>query len=573
MKISVAEYVAKFIISKGVRHFFGYQGSAALKLIDAMCTEGMTYCQSYHEQAAAFAADGYARISGNIGVAVATSGPGATNLLTGIADAYFDSVPCIFITGQVDCKYLIRDKRIRQSGFQQVDIVSIAQPIVKYAVTVMDPEDIYFELDKAWNIATSGRKGPVLIDIPLDIQFANIENKQIENAAPIATMAAIPDVEDVLNVLANSNRPLILCGGGVRQANACGLASSIIAATGIPAISTLCGLDATSDIISFSGIFGRSDANLLLDNADTILVLGSRLSVHQLGKQVKSFPRGKLIQIDIDPDGLYKNTLQMQTIRADLYDFLSQMVALQLSRSVVSPDRFSCWRAQANIWTQRYADNVLVNGAGANGIDPVLFCRQIYRMMPEDTIYCADVGQNQMWAAQAYIAGGSRRLLNSAGHGSMGFALPAAIGASYAAPSRTVVAFIGDGGFQMNLQELQFIHDKNMPILCIVFNNNTLGMMRAQQKKYFSEHYIGSSTEYYSCVNLKKIADAYGIKYFHVTEHSHVEMLQSFIGKTPCLIEVSLHADAKLLNRYDEPEIFSQNSICNQVHFEKAVRC
>jgi acetolactate synthase-1/2/3 large subunit len=557
--ITVADYIALFLKGRGVNHVFGFQGSAILKIIDSMRHVGdITYLQNYHEQASAFAADAYARTAGVVGVAVATSGPGATNLITGIANAHLDSVPCIFITGQVETRFICDNDECRQQGFQQIDIVSMVRPITKYAAVVKRPEDIGKELSHAWSEALSGRKGAVLLDVPLDVQFALVDSAELE---VVGSADVIPDafnVEPALDVLLGARNPLILVGGGVRSAGAEESLELFCTLTGIPVVATLNGLDACAGVRGLSGLFGRTDTNLLVANADVILVLGSRLAVHQIGKRPEQYPSARIIQVDVDSVELGRVLPASPACCVDVAVFLERAIdALSQRDAERLRAALANWRNQADAWSREYSDTVLVNGGGFSGVDPVRFCRELIGLMPQDTVYCADVGQNQMWLAQAFSPAPGRRLLNSAGHGCMGFALPASIGARFAAPGKHVVAIMGDGGLQMNLQELQMISSLSMDILCIVLNNNTLGMMRDSQRKYFDSRYVGSSPEYFSCVDMKKLSALYGLKFLSVYTHEDVQSIRSMIEhKGPKLIEVVLGIDSVLHNRLDDSELF-----------------
>ncbi len=558
-KTTVAEFIAAFLKARGVLHVFGFQGGAILKLVDAMIlTGGVTYVQNYHEQAAAFGADAYARVSGIPGVAIATSGPGATNLVSGIANAHLDSIPCIFFTGQDYTHNLKTSADIRQNGFQEVDIVGIVRPITKYAVTLTDPDRVRYVMERAWHECCSGRPGAVLIDIPIDVQFAKVEPETLEGYAPEPEPQEALDLAEVVELIKGSRRPVVLVGGGVRTSGGSAALKRFADSTGIPLVATLNGLDACEGIRSFSGLYGNTFSSLIVHNADLLLVLGSRLGVRQVGKDKLSYTRGRVIRVDVDPLELRRVIPETLSIRSDVRKFLEE---LNDALGTGLPD-FAPWRAQADAWERSFGDNVLVNGGGEKGVDPVLMLREICALLDEDAILTADVGQNQMWLAQAFRAKGRQRLLNSGGHGNMGFSLPAAIGAHFAAPGSQVVAFTGDGGLHMNIQELQLIGCKQLDIKCVVLNNNALGMMREVQKRYFDARYFGADSEYFCCANLELLAKAYGLDYVRIDSHKMLAVIASTLrAPRPCIIDIRLSEDSELLNWYDEKHIFEANRI------------
>jgi acetolactate synthase I/II/III large subunit len=562
-QVTVAEFIAAFLRDCGVRHVFGFQGGAILKLVDAMIlTGGITYVQNYHEQAAAFGADAYARVTGIPGVAIATSGPGATNLVSGIANAHLDSIPCIFFTGQDYTYNMKTSEDIRQNGFQEVDIVSIVRPITKYAVTLSDPGRVRYVMERAWHECRCGRPGAVLIDVPIDVQFAKVEPGNLEGYSPEPEPREELDIAAVIDLIMGSRRPVVLVGGGVRTSGGSAALKRFAESTGIPLVATLNGLDACEGVRSFSGLYGNTFSNLIVHNADLLLVLGSRLGGRQVGKDKLNYTRGAVIRVDVDPLELRRVIPETLSIRSDARAFLESLNSA-LGTGAGLPD-FAPWRAQADAWEQSFADNVLVNGSGARGVDPVRILREICALLDEDAILTADVGQNQMWLAQAFRARGRQRLLNSSGHGNMGFSLPAAIGARIAAPGAQVVSFTGDGGLQMNIQELQLIGCKQLDIKCVVLNNNALGMMREVQKRYFDARYFGADTEYFCCANLELLAKAYSLEYVRIDSHEMTEKIAGALRRPqPCIVDVRLSEDSELLNWYDEKNIFETNRIAD----------
>lgn len=551
--MNVAAYVARFLISKRVNHVFGYQGGAILKLVEEMIATGqMSFVQNYHEQGAAFAADAYARMTGKIGVAMATSGPGATNLITGIVNAQLDSIPTLFITGQDYLANITASNGARQNGFQDLDISKIVQSVTKYAALVSHPARIRYELERAYYHATEGRPGAVLLDIPIDVQFAEVDVDALEGFTPPAhpEPAAI-DLSEAVQALKQAKRPLILVGGGVRLSDACSELEEFARFTGIPVISTLNGLDLLEDNFGFAGLHGHTAANLAAQNADLMLVLGARLGQRQVGKVPEKYTNARIVHIDIDPLELRRVFPDEIAIQADLKTALKMLNKLLVKLPL--PD-YSAWRQTIATWREKYRHNVLLN---QNGLDPVRVVEEITPFLQRDAVVTCDVGQNQMWVAQAFRVKEGQRLLNSVGLGSMGYSLPAAIGAKIAQPERQVVAFMGDGGLQINLQELMLLGMHRLGIKCVVFNNNTLGMIREVQLRYYKGNYHGTNPSEYGCVNLQLLAQAYGLGYRCIKTIDEVRALgQIFYDTASHIIEIELSLDSKLTNRYDEATCF-----------------
>lgn len=546
----VADYIADFLVKAGIRHVFGYQGGAILKLIDAMIDTGkIEYIQNYHEQASAFCADAYARLSGNLGVALGTSGPGATNLVTGIANAQLDSVPTLFITGQDFSSRLIKAEGTRSNGFQDLDIVSIVKPITKYATTITDENRIRYECERALHEAKSGRPGAVLLDIPIDIQFKDINPEALEGfTPPVKDRAAAPSNDEIkkfFDLLSQACRPVILAGGGVRSSHAIEDLKQFSNASGIPVALTLNGLDACEGAIGFSGLYGNTYTNLAVYHADVLIVLGARLGQHQVGKAKETYTKAKVIHIDIDPTELNRAFGEDVSICADIKTFL-QVAAAQ------KPDlpSYAAWHQTIAGWTEKYWNSHIPTN---ETLPPVGLVRELSRRLQKNAIILADVGQNQMWLAQGLDLIPSQRLLNSSGLGSMGYALPASVASGIISPDSQVIAFMGDGGFQMNIQELQLIAQRQMDIKIFVLNNRSLGLIGYAQDKYFKGRKPGFTAPDFSCVNLEKIAAAYGIGFERISSLSEADKLDKILSvKGPVLTELVIGLDNKLANRNEE---------------------
>jgi acetolactate synthase-1/2/3 large subunit len=548
MKLS--DYVIDFIVKQGVSHIFEFVGGAIVHLLDSTYDRDDIDCVSvHHEQAGAFAAEAYARVNGKLGVAMATSGPGALNMMTGIGSCYFDSVPCLFITGQVNTYEYKFDSPVRQIGFQETDIVTVATPLTKYAELVVDAEKIRYHLEKAVYMAQSGRPGPVLLDIPMNIQRAQVEPemlesffeseeyKQIEKPQEIMTK-----IDEIVAMIGEAKRPVILVGGGVRTGNATEELLTFVSQTGIPVVTSLMGLDAVShdhpSFVGMIGSYGNRYSNLTLANCDLVLVLGSRLDTRQTGTRPDTFARAaKKIQVDIDPVELnYKIKMDI-SVHFDVKEFLS--LVNEKVRDGEKPD-LSNWYEKIHFYKEQYptASKVMKD----NSIEPNAFIEMLSQYSKEGDIVCLDVGQHQMWAAQSFRLKKKQRMLNSGGMGSMGFALPAAIGAVKANPEVNGIVIVGDGGIQINIQELDLLASQQLPIKIVVLNNGCLGMVRQFQDIYFAGRQQSTVVGYH-CPDLVKIAKAYGIPSYEITsldESGKKTLEQAFSDNRSAFINVKL---------------------------------
>ncbi len=555
--MNVAEYVAQFLVDKKVKHVFGFQGGAILKLVDEIIATGkIEYVQNYHEQASAFCADAYGRVTGNFGVAIATSGPGATNLITGIANAHMDSIPTLFITGQDYTANITKDNKARQNGFQDLDIVSIVKPITKYAVLVTDARQIRFELEKAYWIARHERPGAVLIDIPIDVQFEDVDLNSMSGFEPSYYFNNEFETARVIDLIKCAKRPVILVGGGVHISHARNEVCKFAALTNIPVLATLNGLDVVEGTYGFAGLHGNTFANLAVQNADLLLAFGVRFGQRQVGKVPLDYSKAHVVHVDIDENELQRIFPNELGIKADLKLFLC---ALNADIQDVDLPDFCLWHEQIRLWVIKYRANAYLN---EECVDPVRAVEEILPFLTSEAIITSDVGQNQMWVAQGFRVRSGQRLLNSSGLGSMGYSLPAAIGAKTAFPDRQVIAFTGDGGLQMNLQEFMFIGQRQIGIKCVVFNNKTLGMMREVQARYYNEHYYGANSLDFSCVNLDILSKAYEIGYRRIEMLEEIYELHSvFSDDQPYIIDIAVAFNSLLSNRYDEAFFYKKERI------------
>lgn len=490
----------------------------------------------YHEQAAAFAACGYAQESGKPGVAYATSGPGATNLVTGIANAYFDSVPVVFLTGQVDTYSLKGELAVRQRGFQETDVVSIVRSITKYAVRVDDPREIAYYLERAFFEAVSGNPGPVLLDLPADVQRAQVDPMDLTHY-PLSYLENenTGQALQVLERLMEAERPCILAGNGVKQSGCRELFRKLIEQLGIPSVFSMPAFDILPWEhplnFGFIGANGHRYANFVLAKSDLILVLGSRLDLKQVGMDRKQFaPDAEMIRIDIDDGNLSYHVHKDEiVIHADLRFILPVLLELSCPRESKSLADWieACTQLKENL-------------TGYDDTDYTRLLRCFGSRIPENSVIMADVGQSGVWVAQHLRVQDGQSVHMSAGHGAMGYSLPAAVGAYYGRHS-SVVSFNGDGGLQMNIQELQFLVREGIPVKVVVLNNRALGMIRGFQEANFNGNYFQTvEGKGYSAPDFSGIARAYGLSYARVEQEDDIRRLGLLDEDGPALIEIIL---------------------------------
>lgn len=550
MKLS--DYVIDFIVKQGVSHIFEFIGGAIVHLLDSTYDRDDIHCVSvHHEQSGAFAAEAYARMNGKLGVAMATSGPGALNMITGIGSCYFDSVPCLFITGQVNTYEYKFARPIRQIGFQETDIVTVAQTLTKYAELVVDAANIRYQLEKAVFLAQTGRPGPVLLDIPMNIQRAQIDpdslasyfaSEEYEQAVKHHSQPqSIIQINEIIKLMTEARHPVILVGGGVRIAGATDVLKEFLERTNIPVVASLMGLDAIpNDHPSFVGMigsYGNRYSNLALANCDLLLVLGSRLDTRQTGTRPDTFARAaKIIHVDIDPLELNSKIKADIAVSCDVKDFLVTMNSKMID---FKKSDYIDWYTAINRYKKHYPTKSKPIEAGK--IEPNTFMELLSKHTKAGDIVCLDVGQHQMWAAQSFKLKNKQRMLISGGMGAMGFALPAAIGAVKAAPFKRAIVIAGDGGIQVNIQELDIIAKQKLPVKIIVLNNGCLGMIRQFQDLYFAGR-RQSSVEGYSQPDLMKVAEAYGIPFYAIASLESAEEVveQVFKDNQPAFINVAL---------------------------------
>jgi len=503
-----ADTLMESLKAEGVKYVFGIPGGANLPIYDAVFDAEFRHIQARHEQGAGHAAEGYARASGRVGVAFATSGPGATNLITAIADAMMDSTPTVFITGQV------RTDLVGTDGFQEADVLGATLPFVKHSFQVTDPRQIPEYVHEAFHLASTGRPGPVLIDIPQDLSRADIE--YVPRTEPVelpgykpSTEGNIKQVRIAAKALATALRPILYTGGGVINADASEELRELAGSDNFPVTSTLMGLGAfpaSSDRwLGMLGMHGTFTANYAMDKADLIVAIGARFDDRITGKLDEFAPHAKVIHIDIDPAEISKNVGAHIPIVGDVKKVLPKLTreyrALQTDSS-----RLDAWWETLRGWQREHP---LRYEPGKDGeIKPQFMIEALHRATKGEAIITSDVGQHQMWTAQYYGFEKPRHWINSGGLGTMGFGLPAAVGAKVACPDEQVVCVAGDGSLIMNIQELATCVAHDIPVKVFLMNNGYMGMVRQWQELFWDRRYSG--VDMTAAPDWVKLAEAFG---------------------------------------------------------------
>ncbi|WP_425061458.1 biosynthetic-type acetolactate synthase large subunit [Sporomusa carbonis] len=529
-----AQAIVACLVNQGVDTVFGYPGGTILPLYDALYDSSIHHVLTVHEQGAAHAADGYARASGRVGVCIATSGPGATNLVTGLANAFMDSVPVVAITGQVQTSLIGRD------AFQEIDITGITMPITKHNFLVKDISKLPETIKRAFRIAQSGRPGPVLVDIPRDIQTDQYQFDDLDDELPkLAASRQPPDFEELIAkaaaAVSTAERPVIVAGGGVINANAGEAITRFSEQCGLPVVTTLMGIGSLPpkhpNLLGMTGLHGVKPANHAVHAADVLIVAGSRFSDRITGDRARYAAGKTVIHIDIDPAELHKNVDASVALVGEMNTILEAL------SQAAKPGNWTAWWATINEWREAYKPSGPEDELSAYWI-----MNELNRQTGggRDVIYVTDVGQHQMWAAQFLDVGGSRGFLSSGGLGAMGFGLPAAVGAQLAVPHKRVIHIAGDGGYKMTGCELYTVAAEKLPVISIVINNNSLGMVRQLQQCYCNKRYSASLLP--TPVDFTSFGRAFGIP--AVTVNTRQEFADAFThawkGGGPALIAVNI---------------------------------
>ncbi|MHC1685197.1 MAG: biosynthetic-type acetolactate synthase large subunit [Clostridiaceae bacterium] len=539
MKLNGAEITIKLLERQGIKEIAGIPGGSSLPLYDALYNSEINHILTRHEQGAAFIAQGMARSTGKAAVCFATSGPGATNLLTAIADAKLDSVPIIAITGQVPYHYIGTD------SFQEVDTYGLTIPIVKHNFLVRSVEDLFRIIPEAFRLAECGRPGPIVIDIPKDIQLKEYE---FENwPEPYKKEEYNEDIDKeqfktIAKVINEAKKPVFYIGGGIIASESSEEIFNISKKNTIPVATTLMGLGAypCEDplYLGMLGMHGARFTNLLLNEADLIIAIGVRFDDRAVGNINKFCPDAKILHIDIDEAEINKVKSADYSIKGDTKFILNNLI------QYINQDDREFWESEIRTFKAKYP---FVKPSKEDVFHPINIIEYVSSIVPEDTIITTDVGQHQMWTAQVYPVQKPRTLLTSGGLGTMGFGLPAAIGAAVSNPDKTVICFSGDGSILMNIQELATLADLNLNIKILILNNGHLGMVRQQQELFYSERYVAS--KFTSNPDFATISRGFNIKGCNLSlENEPMEAIKNLLSeKGPCVLDIPVRHSENVL--------------------------
>lgn len=529
-----AEIFIESLQKQGVEIIFGYPGGAVLPLYDALYRNPIKHILARHEQGAIHAAEGYARISGKTGVVIATSGPGATNLVTGITDAMMDSLPLVVFTGQVSTKVVGTD------AFQEADIVGITQPITKHNYQIKNVQDLPRIVKEAFHIASTGRKGPVVVDIPKNIANAIFDANAVEDASinlPGYQPTLHPNylqIKKAVALLGQAKQPLVLAGAGILAADASKELVEFVEKYNIPVVNTLLGLGSINGdhelFLGMAGMHGTVTANFAIQNCDVLLNIGSRFDDRLTGDLKQFAPNAKIIHIDIDPAEIGKNVPTEIPIVAD-----AKQALLALLEQTVEAQDYKLWHEYLHECQEQYP--LWYDDDGDGTIYPQFAIEVISKLTKGEAVITTDVGQHQMWAAQYYAFKNDHHWVTSGGLGTMGFGFPAAIGAQFAEPDKKVISIVGDAGFQMTMQELALLKEFKLPIKIFILNNSCLGMVRQWQESFYDERYSSSLVPVQP--DFVKLAEAYGIKGYTVDKIEDVEAVfkEAIESDEPTLVD------------------------------------
>ena len=536
MQLTGSQVIIECLKEQGVDTVFGYPGGAILNVYDELYKHPeIRHVLTSHEQGASHAADGYARSTGKVGVCFATSGPGATNLVTGISTAYMDSIPMVAITCNVGVSLLGKD------SFQEVDIAGITTPVTKYSFIVKDVEKLADTIRRAFDIARKGRPGPVLVDIPKDVtaNMVEFESKKIEKPKRLTEMITDEDIDKAVRLIKSSKKPYIFVGGGVVLADASEELREFVEKVDAPVCDTLMGkgaYDGTSEnYTGMLGMHGTKTSNLGVSECDLLIAIGTRFSDRVLGNPKKFASQAKILQFDVDPAEINKNIRVTESVVGDVKEVLKRM-----NQKLEQLDHNS-WKEHVLAYAKTFP--LTYNKECLSG--PYII-EKIYEMVEGNAIMVTEVGQHQMWAAQYYKYKKPRTLLTSGGLGTMGYGLGAAIGAKTANPDKTVINIAGDGCFRMNMNELATASREKLPIIEVIINNHVLGMVRQWQTLFYEKHY--SATVLDDGVDYVKLSEAMGAAARRVTSKEEFEKAfsEALNSKTPFVIDCIIDSDDKV---------------------------
>jgi len=541
-----AEILVEALMEEGVEVMFGYPGGVLLHIFDVLYDSPLNFILVRHEQAAAHAADGYARATGKVGVCMATSGPGATNLTTGIANAAMDSVPIVAITGQVTTNLIGGD------AFQEADAVGITRSITKYNYLVKDPRDLHRIIKEAFYIARSGRPGPVLVDVPKDVsstkaKYEKIDKLNLRSYNPV--LKGNPkQIRRAAEAIVKAHKPVIYGGGGIIISGAAQELRQLAESQKIPVTLTLMGLGAFPGthpyFMGMLGMHGTWAANRAVRDCDLLIAIGARFDDRVTGKTDEFAPHANIIHIDIDPSTISKNVPAHIPIVGDVKTVLEQLLKELDAASQLSAAAREKWLSEIAGWEKEHP---LRYEKSKKVIKPQYVIEKIYELTKGDCIITTEVGQNQMWTAQYYKFEKPRTFISSGGLGTMGYGFPAAIGAKLGRPDELVIDIAGDGSIQMNIQELATVAQYKIPVKVAILNNQYLGMVRQWQEHFYNKRYSHTCI---SCQpNFKKLAEAYGVKGYMVDDPADVGpvLKDALFNDEPCLIDFRVEREENVL--------------------------
>lgn len=553
MKLS--DYIADFL-SKQTQHIFVGNGGCVIHILDSIeSNPGLKNIPCENEQGSAIAAEAYSRVSGKLGVAIATSGPGMINLMQGIACAYYDSIPTFYISGAPPTNHLKGDQKARQIGFQEMDVVGIVRPITKYAVLLKDPKRVRYELEKLVYMAYEGRPGPVLLDLPDDLQRAEVNPIELEPYIPETqepANALAEQIEEMLGLIRNAVRPVVIVGGGVKIGHAETEVNKFINKTGIPFATTWSTIDMFLDdnpnLIGNFGISANRAGNFAVQNSDLIICFGSKLDTHQTGSNPAKFAlKAKKIVIDIDQAELNKkNGLLIDLkVNCDLKTFLNRINDKQITAKNLTP-----WREKIREWRHKYPVCCPEYYEQEDCVNPYVFMNELSKETRNGDIVITDAGATLTWTMQAYKIRTHQMLFSAFNHSPMGYALPASIGAQFAAPDKQVLCIIGDGGLQMNIQELETVVYNKLPIKIFLINNGGYGIIKQTQDTWMNSRYVATDpSSGLGFPDCQKIARAYGIETAEINDHRELNRAIRDVleYKGPILCDVKVRHGQQIL--------------------------
>ena len=549
MKLTGSKILLESLIHEGVETIFGYPGGTVINIYDDLMGSSIKHVLTRHEQAAVHAADGYARATGKVGVAIATSGPGATNTITGIANAYMDSIPMVVITGQVPTGLIGND------AFQEADLIGITRPITKHNYLVKDVKDLARIIKQSFYIARSGRPGPVVIDLPKDVQVATAkfeypDTVELRGYKPTFS-GNVRMIEKAVKMLLTAKKPVLYVGGGATLTDAHAELLELAETLQAPVTTTLMGMASFPSrhplSLGMLGMHGTYYANMAVTNSDVLVALGARFDDRVTGKISTFAPHAKIIHVDVDPTSIKKNVRVDLPIVGDLRDILQKMnkMLAELKDEVAQENEaLKPWLQEVAAWRK---DHPMSYKQSKTEIKPQFVIEKLRELSNDDAIVTTEVGQHQMWTAQFFDFTQPRTFLSSGGLGTMGYGLPAALGAQVAFPERQVIDISGDGSFQMNSQELATLVQYRLPVKIAILNNNFLGMVRQWQQLFFDKRYSQTCMEL--PIDFTKLAEAYGATGLRATKPEEVEEIikKAFATPGPVIMEFKVSREENVM--------------------------